>query len=179
MQPKFLILKFLDKNLSDLFIKKISEYPRINFIQKNFNGTCNVFIKTDKYFEFILKEHSKNNFYTSYIYLYTCVSIVLSEFIIDNFELKIAHQILGSKYKYLNKHTKNKLKNIIHFVLDSNYPSDTSKNLFLYRKDLILRKLLLNFRTSNYLYVDHFIYFKLTDYYLHLENIISKTYSHC
>ena len=179
MQPKFLILKFLSKDLSDFFAQKILEYPHINFIQRKINGTYNVIIKTDKYFESILKQENTNNFYTSYIYLYTCISIVLSEFIIDNFELKIANQILSSKYKYLNTHTKNKLKNIIHFVLDSNYPSASSKNLFLYRKDLILRKLLLNFRTSNYLYVDHFIYFKLTDYYLHLENIISKTYSRC
>ncbi len=179
MQPKFLILKFLSKDFSDLFVQKISEYPHIIFTNKKINGTHNVFIKTDKYFEFVLKNINKNNFYTSYIYLYTCISIVLSEFIIDHFELKLAHQILSSKYKYLNIHTKNKLKNIVHFVLDYNYPSESSKNLFLYRKDLILRKLLLNFRTSNYLYVDHFIYFKLTDYYLHLENIISKTYSRC
>lgn len=176
MQPKFLILKFYSEDLFNLFAKKISEYPHIIFTSKKFNGTYNVIIKTNKYFESVSQDNFDNKFYTSYIYLYTSISIVLSEFIIDNFELKLAHQILSSKYKYLTPYSKNKLKNILHFVLDSNYPSVSSKNLFLYRKDLILRKLLLNFRRANYLYVDHFIYFKLTDYYLHLENIISKTY---
>ena len=117
MQPKFLILKFFSEDLSKLFVQKISEYPHIIFIQKKFNGTFNVIIKTDKYFEFILKESSSNKFYSSYIYLYTSISIVLSEFLIDNFELKLTHQILSSKYKYLNPYAKEKLKNIYKILI--------------------------------------------------------------
>lgn len=177
MQPKFLILKFYSRTLFENFIQKLSEYPHIFFCSKKFNGTYNVIIKTQNYFKEILQTEVDFKFYASYIYLYTSISMILSEFIIDNFEIKLANQILSSKYKYLNSHTQNRLKNIVNVVLDFNYPSSTSKKLFLYRKNLILNKLLLNFRKSNYLYVEHFAYFKLPDYHLHLENIISKTYS--
>mgnify|MGYP002315819126 FL=1 len=75
-------------------------------------------------------------------------------------------------------HDINKISNIVHVVLDSNFPSIESKKLYLYRKDLILNKLLLNFRKRNYIHVDYFAYFKLKDYHNHLENIIEKTHSH-
>ena len=175
MQPKFLILNFHSKKLNDLFIKKLSEYPNIKFFSKKINGINCVAIKCQNYYKKILNINSYSNIYQSYIYLYTSVSLILSEIIISEFETKLTRQILFSKYHYLNNYEKEKINSILNFVLDINYPSINSKKLYLYRKDLILNKLLFNFRHHNYLFVDHFIFFKLTDYYLHLENIISKT----
>ena len=109
MQPKFLIFKFYSSNLYEKFIQKISQCPCIFFYSKKYNGTYNVVVKTQKYFNEILKSNNTNSkFYTSYIYLYTSISIALSELIIENFELKFAHQILDSKYKYLTSPTKTK-----------------------------------------------------------------------
>ncbi len=175
MHPKFLILKFHSRNLYDFFIKKILEYPHIKFFAKKINGTYTVIIKCKTYYENLLNISSSTNIYQSYIYLYTNISLILSELIIDKFEHKLTRQILQSKYQNLSSYDKSKLQNILSFVLDSNYPSVEAKKLYLYRKDLILNKLLLNFRHHNYLYVNHFAYFKLSDYYLHLENVIDRT----
>ncbi|MBQ6860094.1 MAG: hypothetical protein IJO08_00430 [Clostridia bacterium] len=175
MQPKFLILKFYSQPLNDLFVQKLFEYPYIKFFCKKINGINCVIIKCKSYYEKILNLSSEQNIYQSYIYLYTCISLIIAEITISKFETKLARQILFSKYNYLNTYEKEKINSILNFVLDINYPSSNSKKLYLYRKDLISSKLLLHFRHHNYLYVDHFIFFKLTDYYLHLENIISKT----
>lgn len=175
MQPKFLILKFYSKTLNDLFVKKLLECQSINFFNKKINGVYCVIIKCKNYYEKVLNTHIPDDLYHTYIYVYTSISLLLSEIIILEFETKLARQILSSKYHYLNSYEKQKINSILNFVLDKNYPSINSKKLYLYRKDLILNKLLLHFRHHNYLYVDHFIFFKLTDYYLHLENIISKT----
>ena len=110
--------------------------------------------------------------------LFRSVSLILSELIIKFFERKFTYQILSSKYNHLSQHDFEKISNIVHIVLDSNYPSIEAKKLYLYRKDLILNKLLINFRTKNYIYIDFYAYFKLNDYHNHLENIIEKTYSH-
>lgn len=177
MQPKFIIIKIHSKTFYKLLIRELTNYKRIKFFSKKINGIYTVVLKCQKYYENILNSDI-TNIYLSYIYLYTSVSLILSELIIRYFEQKITHQILSSKYGYLSKYEMSKVTNITRAVLDSNYPSIESKKLYLYRKDLILNKLLLNFRKCNYIYTDYFAYFKLNDYHEHLENIIEKTCSH-
>lgn len=158
-----------------LLISKLTKYNRIHFVSRKINGIYTISIKCESFYTSILDTSSNNNIYSTYIYLYTNLSIILSELIIEFYEIKITHQILQSQYKYLSDYKKSKIRNILQFVLDANFPSNESKKLYLYRKDLILNKLLLNFRKCNYIYPEHFAFFKLPNYYEHLENIVEKT----
>lgn len=178
MQPKYIILKIHSNKFYKLFLYEIKNYNHINFFTKKINGVYTIIIKCQNYYETFLKTKPKEKIYLSYIYLYTNISLILSELIIKFYEQKIACQILYSKYKYLTHYDISRLINITHAILDSNFPSLDSKKLYLYRKDLILNKLLMNFRNSNYIFIDHFAYFKLKNYHEHLEYIIEKTYSY-
>lgn len=178
MLPKFIIIKIHSAIFFRLFVRELTNYPKIKFFYKKINGIFTVIIKCQKYYETVLHTKEKPKIYLNYIYLYTNISLILSELIIHFYEGKITRQILTSKYYFLPRHEWTNFSNITHAVLDSNYPSIDSKKLYLYRKDLILNKLLLNFRKKNYLHVDSFVYFKLSDYHNHLEDIIEKTYSH-
>lgn len=175
MKSKFIIIKIQSTNFYTLLIRKLTEYNRIHFISRKINGTYTVAIKCENFYNSILKCDINNNIYKSYIYLYTNISLILSELIIEFYELKITHQILYSQYNYLSSYKKYKIRNILQAVLDVNFPSNESKKLYLYRKDLILNKLLLNFRNCNYIYPEHFAFFKLPNYHEHLENIVEKT----
>lgn len=175
MNSKFIIIKIHSLNFYTLLIRKLTEYPHIHFISKKVNGMYTIAIKCENFYNSILNSNVNDNIYTSYIYLYTNVSLILSELIIEFYELRITHQILASQYSYLSNYRKYKIRNILQAVLDVNFPSSESKKLYLYRKDLILNKLLLNFRNCNYIYPEHFAFFKLPNYYEHLENIVEKT----
>lgn len=175
MNSKFIIIKITSKKFYILLIRKLTEYKHIHFISKKINGIYTIAIKCENFYNGILNSNISDNIYKSYIYLYTNISIILSELIIEFYELKITHQILASQYRYLSSYKKYKIRNILQAVLDVNFPSSESRKLYLYRKDLILNKLLLNFRNCNYIYPEHFAFFKLPNYHEHLENIVEKT----
>ena len=175
MNSKFIIIKIQSEIFYTLLIRRLTEYKHIHFVSKKINGTYTIAIKCEKFYNNILKCDINDNIYKSYIYLYTNISLILSELIIEFYELKITHQILYSQYKYLSSYKKYKIHNILQAVLDVNFPSLESRKLYLYRKDLILNKLLLNFRNCNYIYPEHFAFFKLPNYHEHLENIVEKT----
>ena len=175
MNQKFIIIKIQSKSFYTLLVSRLTEYKRIHFFEKKINGIYTISIKCENYYNSILNYNNSENIYKSYIYLYTNVSLILSELIIEFYELKITHQILDSQYRYLSSYKKYKIRNILQAVLDVNFPSSESRKLYLYRKDLILNKLLLNFRNCNYIYPEHFAFFKLPNYYEHLENIVEKT----
>lgn len=175
MNQKFIIIKIRSKSFYTLLVSRLTEYKRIHFFAKKINGIYTISIKCENYYNSILNYNNSENIYKSYIYLYTNVSLILSELIIEFYELKITHQILDSQYRYLSSYKKYKIRNILQAVLDVNFPSSESRKLYLYRKDLILNKLLLNFRNCNYIYPEHFAFFKLPNYYEHLENIVEKT----
>lgn len=175
MNSKFIIIKIHSKKFYNMLIRKLTEYNHVHFFSKKINDVYTVAIKCESFYENILNVNLNENIYKSYIYLYTNISIILSELIIDFYELKITHQILYSQYRYLSNYKKYKIRNVLQAVLDVNYPSIEAKRLYLYRKDLILNKLLLNFRKCNYIYLEHFVFFMLPNYHEHLENIVQKT----
>ena len=177
MSPKFIIIKIYSQPFFKILIRKLTEYKHIHYVAKKINGLYTISIKCEDYYNSILQTCKHDNIYQTYIYLYTNLSIILSELIIEFYELKITQQILTSQYSYLSNYKKNKIRNILQAVLDSNFPSSESKKLYLYRKDLILNRLLLNFRKCNYIYPEYFAFFKLPNYHEHLENIVEKTCS--
>lgn len=177
MQPKKIIVKTLSPILSKEFCKVLSDYPKIKFFNKKINGEFVTTVKCFNYYnDFFGYDEFANskNIYGSYIYLYTNISMILSELIIKFFEKLIVSRLLNDYYFYFSDAETNKIKNIASTILDPNYPSDNSRKLYLYKKELILNRLLLNFRKQNYLTIEGFANFSLDNYYFFLDDVIEK-----
>lgn len=96
MKPKKIIIKTLNKNLNISLCKILKKYPKLNFINRKINGEYLTIIKCYNYYESIGISSNNTNFkniYGNYIYLYTSISMILSELIISFFERKIITRI--------------------------------------------------------------------------------------
>lgn len=178
MQSKKIIIKTLNKSLNSEFCKILSNYPKIKFFNKKINGEFVTTIKCHNYYNdlnpFKVKSEISQNIYGNYIYLYTNISLILSELIIDFFEKLLVSRLIDTYYFYFSNSEITKIKNISNIILDPNFPSDNSKKLYLYKKELILNRLLLNFRSKNHVTIEAFANFSLDNYYLFLEDVIEK-----
>ena len=168
MNPKKIIIKTINPILNKDFCNILKTYPKIKFFNKYINGEYTTVVKCSNYYNNL----NLDNIYGSYIYLYTNISLILSELIIKHFEHSLVNHLLN--YYYFSTSKMQKIKNISFFILDSNFPSEHSRKLYLYKKELILNKLLLNFRKQNYLLIEGFANFSLDNYYLFLDNVLEK-----
>lgn len=181
VQPKKIIIKTLNYKLNNEFCNVLYNYPRINFFNKKINGEYVTVIKCYNYYQDIIFFNSscKNEYvksiYGNYIYLYTNVSLILSELIIKLFEKNIVYRLINDYYLCFSDAELNKIKRISNLILDPNFPSDNSRKLYLHKKQLILNKLLLHFRNQNYLTIEAFATFSLSNYYDFLDDVIEKS----
>lgn len=180
MQPKKIIIKTLNLKLNNEFCNALSNYPRINFFNKKINGEyitvikCYNYYKDIKCFNFSYQNEYVKSIYGNYIYLYTNISLILSELIIKIFEKNITYHLINDYYLCFSNAELDKIKRISNLILDPNFPSDNSRKLYLYKKQLILNKLLLHFRNQNHLTIEAFANFSLSDYYDFLDDVIEK-----
>ena len=161
MQPKKIIIKTLNPILNKQFCSALFKYPKIEFFNKKINGEFITTIKCSNYYN----NTKTQDIYGSYIYLYTNISLILSELIINYFEHLIINRLIKDFYFYFSESDAKKIKNITSLILDPNFPSENSRKLSLYKKDLILNELLLNFRERNHLVIEGFANFSLPNYY--------------
>ena len=163
----------MDKIIKEL-VAELSEYPNIRFLFRKINGENTLVIKCYNYYDKFAKE-SKKNFYGNYIYLYTCISLLLADLIISNYEWLLVNRILRYNYFYFGKDKLKKISNIISLILNPNSPLENAGEFLLYRKQIILSKILKNFRKTNFLHIDSFINFSLKEYEEFLEEVIYDT----
>lgn len=169
--PKSIIIKSNTNLLIDNLEKILKEYPNIRFFCKKINGEKTIVIKCFNYYNQFAVESSKN-FYGNYIYLYTCVSLILTDLIVEHFENILVKRILRYNYFYFGAKKLSKISNIANLLLSSNAPIEYSNEFFLYRKQLVLSALLKNFRKTNFLQIDGFVNFSLPEYYDFLDEIV-------
>ena len=154
--PKSIIIKSNTTSFIKRLVDELRKYPNIRFLYRKINGEETVVIK----------------FYGNYIYLYTALSLILADLIIEEYEENMIKRILNYNYFYFEKYALTKIKNISSLVLTPNSLIENSAELLLYRKQIILSLLLKNFRKTNYLHVDSFINFSLNNYREFLEEIL-------
>jgi len=171
MKAKSIILKSNTNNIFKQLVNELSSYPNIRFFHKKINGENTIIIKCFNYYDKNKEEISKN-FYGNYTYLYTCLSLIIVELIISNYESTIINRILRYNYFYFGRVKTKKISNIANLILNSNSPIEGSHELLLYRKQVILACLLKNFHKTNYIHIDAFINFSLPEYYEFLEEIV-------
>ena len=169
--PKSIIIKSNTTSFIKRLVDELRKYPNIRFLYRKINGEETVVIKCYNYYNTFVKENKKN-FYGNYIYLYTALSLILADLIIEEYEENMIKRILNYNYFYFEKYALTKIKNISSLVLTPNSLIENSAELLLYRKQIILSLLLKNFRKTNYLHVDSFINFSLNNYREFLEEIL-------
>jgi len=110
----------------------------------------------------------------SYKTLKLHVSNALADYIIRQYEEKLIARIVNSNYCYFNAlERKEILKNAIRIV--RNEDKNFFNTLFqIRRKNVIVRKLIDYFDSSNSLILDGFVNFRLKDYIKDLEEIVDK-----
>lgn len=174
MTAKSIIIKTHSKELYKLLISKLISVKSIKFFSKKINNVYACVIKCNNYYSrvnFAVQE----SFYRNYIFLYSTLSLILSEILIEYFEQYIAKRFINSQYFYFPKNTLTQLTNLSSLVL-SEYSTDYSVNeLYLVRKEILLRELLNNFQKRNYLLLESFINFSSPNYHEILEYILSTS----
>lgn len=172
MSPKCIIIKTQSQNIYNALAYKLSELENIRFWNFKINGFYTITIKCFNYYK-TNKALEDSTLYGNYIFLYSIVSIILTELFLTYYEDLISRRIIITKnYKNINF---SKLSNISSLLLDEHSPFEFSKILYRKRKCFLLNNILKNFRKRNYIYTDYFIDFYAKDYLFELNEIIDAS----
>ena len=174
MSAKSILIKTHSKKLYDLLIREFIESSKIKFFSKKFNGIYIITIKCNNYYSFLSLPTSKS-IYGNYIFLYSCVSIILSDVLIKFYEELFAKRFITSQYFYFPKVVLNQLNNLSSLVLSDNLPDYSNNELYLFRREILLHDLLDNFQKQNHILIDSFINFSAPNYHEALEYILSTS----
>lgn len=174
MQPKLLCVRSMSKQFIDLFENELKNFKSIRYIRKKINGIYTIIIKCSNYYS-KYTQNSQKSFYGSYIYLYTNISIILSELIISYYETLLSQRLIRAQYFYFNLKEREQILNITKSMLDPSFPLTSNKELYLKRKEKLLCTLLKHFRKTNRLEIDAFINFSSNLYTLLLEDTINTS----
>lgn len=172
MSPKCIIIKTQSKDFFNLLTFKLHEIKNIRFLSLKINGFYTTVVKCHNYYD-SKSVFNENQLYGSYIFLYSIISIIISELLIICFEHSISKRIIySSKDEKINI---NKLSNISALLLDEYSPFEFSKLLHKKRKNYILESLFANFRKRNYIYTDFFLDFSSPMYIQELKDVIDAS----
>lgn len=172
MSPKCIIIKSQTEELYYILIYKLKDFKNIRFFYKKINGFYTIVIKCHNYYnQNSLLDESK--LYGSYIFLYSIISIILSELLMTYYEHIVSKRIIYHKKTIDIDY--NKLSTISALLLDENSPLELSKILYIKRKNYLVNTLLQNFRKRNYVFTDNFIDFFAKDYLYELESTIQAS----
>lgn len=174
MSAKSILIKTHSKELSNLLIHELLNIKNIKFFSKKINGIYILTIKCNNYYSF-LSLPKRKNIYGNYIFLYSNISIILSELLIKFYEERLAKRFINSQYFYYPRTVLTQLTNLSSIVLSDVLPDYSINDLYLFRKEILLHELLNNFQKRNYLVIDGFINFSAPHYHETLEYILSTS----
>lgn len=110
----------------------------------------------------------------SYNALIVHISNALADYIICYYEKKLLNRIINSNYCYFNSIEKKEILNMAVRLIRNDY-KDFLSNLFqIRRRNIIVKKLLDYFESSNSLVLDGFVNFRLKEYTKDLEEVVDK-----
>lgn len=110
----------------------------------------------------------------SYNTLIVHISNVLADFIICNYEKKLLNRIINSNYCYFNGVEKKEILNMAVRIIRNDYKDFLSNLFHMRRRNIIVKKLLDYFESSNNLVLDGFVNFRLKEYTRDLEDVVDK-----
>lgn len=171
MFPKQIIIKSRSKNFSHLLKDELNAIPSIRYIHHKANGFYTTSIKCANYYKKINCTND-TSFYGSYIYLYTNVSLILSDIFMKHYERYLITRFIKMNYFYFTNEEQKQIFNISSSLLDPSSPIERNGNLYLSRKEILLNYLLENFRNKNHINVESFFNFSVPNYTRKVEDII-------
>lgn len=172
MNPRYILIKSQNFDLINALLFQLKEMNQIRFFHFKINGFYTITIQCHNYYdsESIL---DKNKLYGSYIFLYSILSIILSDLLITYYEHNLINHMLHNRK--LNNDSLNKVSNISSLLLDENSPFEFSKLLYKKRKKYLLDALLINFRKRNFIFVDYFLDFNTPEYQIEISKIVDAS----
>jgi hypothetical protein len=174
MQPKSICIRSLSDEFINLLEAEILNIKSIRYFKRKINGLHTLVIKCSNYYSQYTHKNQKS-FYGSYIYLYTNISIILSDLIIQHYENQLSQRLIKSQYFYFDDKERTQILNIVKSMLDPTFPLSPNKDMYLVRKEKLLCCLLKHFRSTNRLDTDAFINFGTNLYINELENTINTS----
>ena len=165
-----IIIKTLNNHLANHLIDSLKDYSHIRFFAKRINGEYRIVIFCDRS-NINSHSHVPVCLRQNYIYYYTTISLLLCDIIIDFFEEKIISYYFKKSIPRPLVPSLQNAKNISSLILDPNYPSTHSKELYLYKKNIILNALLSHFKNHNNIIIESFALFSLPDYHEFLKKV--------
>lgn len=172
MQPRYILIKSQNLSLIQTLIFQIKEIKHIRFFHFKLNGFYTLTIKCHNYYN-SQKTYDDNQLYGSYVFLYSLLSIMLSDLLIIHYEHNLANRLL--KPKKLNISQLTKISNISALLLDENSPLELSEILYKRRKNNLLDALFQNFRKRNFIFLDYFLDFNAPKYREQVLKIIDAS----
>ena len=173
MCPKQILIKSTSNIFLDILNNELKKIPSIRFFYYKANDIYTIVIKCSNYYNRFVHTDCAS-FYGSYIYLYTNISLLLSSLLIEHYESKLLRRAIKSNYFYFDNTKQTHIANITTSILDPNFPFEANRKLYLYRKEILLKLLLKNFRNKNYINVDAFINFSSEPYKAEVEAAVDK-----
>jgi len=167
MKPRYILIKSQNPEFIHALLFQIKEFKQIRFFYFKLNGFYTITIQCHNYYN-SQNKLDENKLYGSYLFLYSVLSIMLSDLLIAHYEHGITRHILQKKN--LTSKELVKLSNISALLLDENSPLEFSQTLYKRRKNHLLDALFRNFRKRNFIFVDYFLDFNAHDY----QNEVSK-----
>lgn len=172
MKSRYILIKSQNFNLIQMLIFQIQEIKHIRYFDFKANGFYTLTIKCHNYYN-SEQIFTDNQLYGNYIFLYSLISMILSDLLIFYYEHDLTNHLL--RPRNLDTKELSKISNISALLLDENSPLELSEILYQRRKNLLLDDLFKNFRKRNFIFLDYFLDFNAPKYKEEITKILDAS----
>ncbi|MDP4092221.1 MAG: putative sporulation protein YtxC [Bacillota bacterium] len=158
------VLKHINNELQQLNINKVNY--SVNEVNSNGSTSIICSINEDK--------TSNEKSFQPYNLLTAHVSNALADFILRQYEEKLIGRVINSNYCYFNSAEKQEIMKLALRIIRNDDKNILNSIFQIRRRNIIVRKLLDYFESSNNIILDGFVNFRLKDYIKDLEEIVDK-----
>jgi len=149
-----------------------NELEKLNKLSKN----CTVIdsVDLDGSTSIICTINQEEKYTPEYEQLILSISNGLADYIIKEYEEKLILRIINSNYCYFNSIEKKEILRLALMIIKNDDKNILNSLFQIRRKNIIIRKLVDYFESSNKVILDGFVNFRLKDYIKDLEEIVDK-----
>ncbi len=158
------ILQQINHELQQLETKKVN----YSVNEVNSEGSTSIICSVNE------DKTSNDKTYQPYSLLTVHVANALADFILRKYEEKLIVRVINSNYCYFNSAEKQEILNIALKIIRNDDKNILNSIFQIRRRNIIVRKLLDYFDSSNNIILDGFVNFRLKDYVKDLEEIVDK-----
>jgi putative sporulation protein YtxC len=151
-------------------LKKI-ENDKCKYVidSKNSGGETSVICGIDSH-----KGRIKDQNTGGYNALMANIAVILADYIVRKYERRLINRIINTNYCYFNVVEKRKIVQSVQGILNSEDQNFISSLFKIRRRNIIIKKLIEYFRTSNKIILEGFVNFRLKEYIRDLEEVVDK-----